>query len=103
MVTVRVGETDTVAVDVDDVLEWQLPENASTGYAWSITVDDGLRGEDDHAEPPASATPGAAGQHLFRVRAIQPGEWFVRLRLARPWESTALQDHVVRVRVSGAH
>jgi hypothetical protein len=31
MVNVRVGETDAVAVDVDDVLEWQLPENASTG------------------------------------------------------------------------
>ena len=100
MVNVRVGETDAVAVDVDDVLEWQLPENASTGYLWSITLDDGLIVEDDQAEPPASATPGAAGQHLFRVRARQPGEWSVRLRLARQWESTALEERVVRVSVA---
>ena len=100
MVNVRVGETDAVAVEVDDVLEWQLPENASTGYLWSITVDDGLIVEDDQAEPPASATPGAAGQHLFRVRARRPGEWSVRLRLARQWESTALEDRMVRVSVA---
>jgi inhibitor of cysteine peptidase len=100
VVNVRVGETDSVSVDVGDVLEWQLPENASTGYQWSITLDEGLAVEDDQAEPPASQTPGAAGQHLFRVRAHQPGEWRVRLRLARQWESTSLEERVVRVSVA---
>jgi inhibitor of cysteine peptidase len=100
MVNVRVGETDVVSADVGDILEWQLPENAATGYQWSITLDGGLTVEDDQAEPPASKTPGAAGRHLFRVRAHQPGQWSVRLRLARQWESTSLEDRVIRVSVA---
>jgi len=34
------------------------------------------------------------------VRARRPGEWSVRLRLARQWESTALEDRMVRVSVA---
>ena len=83
-----------------DVLEWHLTENASTGYQWVISVDSGLQIEHDQPEPPAPATPGAAGRHVFRVRAIRPGEWSVHLRLTRSWEGIPLEDRSVRVTVT---
>jgi predicted secreted protein len=91
MAIVQVRDADAVAVKVGDVLEWHLTENPSTGYERAISVDGGLEIELDKAEPAAVAMPGAAGQRVFRVRAIRPGDWNARRRLGRRWESIALE------------
>jgi predicted secreted protein len=96
----EVAESDEVSVSVGDTVTLRLPENATTGYVWSVSdLGPGLVLEDDRIVPSRDGAPGAAGEHLFQLRADKPGEWRVDLRLARDWESDALEERQIRVRV----
>jgi predicted secreted protein len=88
-----------VSVAVGDTLTLRLPENRTTGYVWSLAErPPGLVLEDDRSVPGTDTAPGAGGEHLFRWRAEQPGAWRVALRLAREWESAALEERQLTVR-----
>jgi predicted secreted protein len=96
----EVAESDDVSVSVGDTLTLRLPENATTGYVWSVSdLGPGLVLEEDRIVPSRDGAPGAAGEHLFQLRADRSGEWRVDLRLARDWESDALEERQIRVRV----
>ncbi|MEA3038298.1 MAG: inhibitor of cysteine peptidase [Sphingomonadales bacterium] len=76
-VRVRVGETVTV----------RLPENASTGYRWSLGEQEGKAVELESTEPDYRAgAVGSGGEILFTLKARQKGKARIRLVEARSWE-----------------
>ena len=99
-VEVLAGAED-VSVAVHDTVTVRLPENGTTGYVWSIAErGDGIVLADDDRVAAAGGAVGAGGEHVFRLRAEQAGDWQVGFRLAREWESGALEERRLRVRVS---
>jgi inhibitor of cysteine peptidase len=95
-----VAGTGEVSMAVGDTLTLRLPENATTGYVWSLAErPPGLVLEDDRSVPGVDTAIGSGGEHLFRWRAEQPGDWRVALRLAREWEPAAREERQLSVRV----
>ncbi len=84
----------------------RLPQNASTGYVWSlVSLGDGLALVDDHvqaARPTGAemAPAGASSERVFRLRAVGPGVWPVHLRLARSWEAAPLEERRLTISVT---
>jgi inhibitor of cysteine peptidase len=97
---VEVADSGEVSMSVGDTVTLRLPENATTGHVWSVSsLGVGLVLEEDRSVPSRDGAPGAAGEHLIKLRADRPGEWRVDLRLAREWEPDALEERQIRVRV----
>ncbi|GAA2295129.1 hypothetical protein GCM10010234_41180 [Streptomyces hawaiiensis] len=99
---VRVSPRDSeVRVSLGDEVVVELPENATTGYLWSVQhIDGGLEVTSDEYRAPGQVLPGAGGQRVVRVRPTAAGEGLVRLVLKRPWESAVQDQHSVRISVS---
>ncbi|WP_327639779.1 protease inhibitor I42 family protein [Kribbella sp. NBC_00482] len=91
---------EDVSVAVHDTVTVRLPENGTTGYVWSIAERGEGLGLADDRRVAADGAVGAGGEHLFQLRAEQSGDWQVGFRLAREWESGALEERRLRVRVS---
>jgi predicted secreted protein len=100
---IRVSPQDSeVSVSLGDEVVVQLPENATTGYLWSVQrVDGGLEVTGNEYESPGQPLPGAGGKRVVRVRPTAAGEGLVQLVLKRPWEDDVQDRFSVRVSVSG--
>ncbi|MFF5184109.1 protease inhibitor I42 family protein [Streptomyces sp. NPDC000345] len=91
-----------VHVSLGDEIVVQLPENATTGYLWSVQrVDGALQVTGDAYEAPGQPLPGAGGKRLVRIRPTAVGEASVGLVLKRPWEDHVEDRVSVRVSVGG--
>ena len=99
MSDVEISSEAEVSVSVGDAVTLRLPENASTGYVWSVDAGEGLSTEDDRMVPDAEAAPGAGGEHVIRLRARLAGTWEVLLRLERAWEPEPAEERRVVVTV----
>ena len=90
----------TVAARVGDVLDVQLPENATAGFRWrpapAPAREGVLAAESAGASYRAGAT-GSGGVAAFRIRVAAPGTATLRLRLGRSWEGAAIQEFAVTV------
>jgi inhibitor of cysteine peptidase len=116
MTQVEVTGDAEVEVGVGDEVVIRLPENATTGYVWTVhAVGNGLSLVEDTMVPPSPAggtppdmarfpegiaPPGAGGERFVRVRATTPARADVVLRLARPWEPEPVQQRRVTVTVT---
>lgn len=72
---------------VGEAVEFSLAENASTGYVWSIKVDDGL----EVSETKDGGHPNSIGGYYsrnFNVCADKVGTYTLTAELRRPWEDT---------------
>jgi inhibitor of cysteine peptidase len=75
---------------VGDRIVVELPENASTGYQWSVVeLPEHLELQRDRLGTPRRRAPGAATTHEYLLGALAPGSGRVVLELARAWETTA--------------
>ena len=108
--TVRVDETfhgQPVQMRAGDNLEIVLPENASTGYRWTIAPESEssaapvLREGKQSAEG-AGSPPGKPGLRIFRFDAVQSGSVQLLFRYARPWEKdkAPAREFMIQVVVS---
>jgi inhibitor of cysteine peptidase len=96
MTPVLVAEDCELEGAVGELVTLRLPENATTGYQWTVAeVGSGLQQEDERTVVDPAAVPGAAGAHEFDVRPLEPGRWNVLLRLGRSWEGAATQERRV--------
>lgn len=75
-------------VRVGDTIELHLPENPTTGFRWTLLPNPAVVIESAHMDAVAPA-PGAAGQRVLRLRALQSGEHRVQLRCEREWEGAS--------------
>jgi inhibitor of cysteine peptidase len=101
--TVALTERDDggrIRVRVGDTIEICLPENATTGYRWSVDhLDSSLFDvAGARAEYPGQ-TIGAGGQACVRITVRSRGIGTVRLNYCRPWEGAdaALKRFTVEV------
>jgi inhibitor of cysteine peptidase len=94
MAEVEIRESGVRAVvAADDRVIIRLPENATTGYQWTIDdMPNSLEVERNDLIPPGSDAPGAAGERRIVLRARRPGAARVGLSLRRPWESTTARE-----------
>ena len=81
---------DVLKIKVGQVEKIMLEENPSTGYMWVFEVS----GEgvveivgDYYAE--GIAMPGAAGQHVWKVKGLAKGEITLTFRYERSWEDNS--------------
>ena len=95
--------TDEVEVRVGEEFVIRLPENATTGYLWSVReMGAGLELVEEEMVPPRhNAGVGAAGERHVRVRAVKPGRAEVVLERGRAWEPKPVEERRVRVTVTG--
>ena len=81
--------------------EVRLPENASTGYQWSVArLSDAVELVDDDFVAPGTMVPGAQGEHRFTFVARGSGGGRVVLELRRSWEQQAEPEQRFEVGVS---
>lgn len=99
-IEVEVDEGTEVSAVVGDRVVLRLPENATTGYQWSAEPSEHVEVVASSLEPPVGAAPGAAGARVVRLRVVSPGEATVTLRLARQWETAAVQQRQVRLHLT---
>jgi inhibitor of cysteine peptidase len=89
-----------------EAIEVGLPENATTGYRWSLegVVEPILRLTDESVKPPreggaGESGAGAGGTRRMRFTAEQFGDADLRLALFRPWKGTDSVSRRFRVQV----
>jgi inhibitor of cysteine peptidase len=102
MKVVHLADRDSdLALTQGETFEVRLPENATTGFQWSIAQlpEVVVLLEDDTAAPDG-LQPGAAGEHRFRfvVRGAPSGR--VVLELRRPWEQEIEPEEAFEVRIA---
>ena len=75
----------TLAVDPEDVVVLELPEQAATGYQWTVETS----GAAVVLERPAAGDPGAPGAERTRVFEVRPGPGRTQVTAtkARSWET----------------
>jgi inhibitor of cysteine peptidase len=88
-----------VDVPVGGVAEIRLSENPTTGYRWAIAQFSGKICAIIHDEfiPPVSNALGAGGEHVWRLRAMAPGDCEIELVYAR--SSGNADQRIYRVRL----
>ncbi|TDC63517.1 hypothetical protein E1258_10370 [Micromonospora sp. KC207] len=104
MALVEVGDRDrAVTLTAGDVAVVRLPENPTTGFAWSISVSEPalLTVESSRLRRDGPPMPGGGGEREFRLRsqAGSPGRVQVTLARSRPWESSPLEERTLEVRI----
>ena len=91
-----------ISASQSDRIVLRLPENASTGYQWSVTeIGELLETESDELVLPHRMVPGAGGQRVIIVRFHRPGRARLVLDLKRRWEREPIDHFEVEVHVSG--
>jgi inhibitor of cysteine peptidase len=95
----------TVRMAVGQSLAVNLPGNASTGYAWSLSATNGdsviSTGQATYTAEPGGL-PGAGGVFSFPFRAVQTGETALSFAYSRPWDPASVaRTFSVRIDVTG--
>lgn len=100
MTHIEVTDTQDLEVAVGDVVTVRLPQIAGSGFLWSVVdTGTGLVTEKDTDTADPQLAPGASGTHLLRLRAARAGRWTVVVRLARSWETNALDERSFTISV----
>ena len=98
------SETDdgrTAEVRVGETVQVTLPENASTGYRWTVDRLDADIVRQLSAEfYNAAKAIGAPGTIVFAFEAVKAGTGEIALKYSRPWEGDASIAKRFRVRLS---
>ncbi len=85
----ELNETDadkTIELAAGDAVEIRLPENATTGYRWTLqpiskSICEVIT-EERHGA--AEVVPGAPGSHVWQLKAIQAGDCKIEIVYGRP-------------------
>lgn len=97
---VRTSGANISATQSDRIVV-RLPENATTGYQWSVTeIGEALEVESNEFLMQGQIAPGAAGERIVIVLPCRPGKARVSLDLKRQWEQKPIDHFEVEVNVS---
>ncbi|HET9617955.1 MAG TPA: protease inhibitor I42 family protein [Pseudolabrys sp.] len=80
---------NTVELKLGETIELVLPENPTAGFRWHVDRIDTTACTvlSDVFRPPAEATPGAGGVHVWKLKALRvAAECPVALSYRRAWE-----------------
>ncbi len=91
-----------ITVSAVDRIVVRLPENASTGYQWSIAqLGEPLEVMSNEFTLPGQIVPGAAGERVVIIQPRGPGHAQLRLELKRSWERNPIEQFEADVQVTG--
>jgi predicted secreted protein len=96
-------DTEQINVAIGEPFAVVLAENGPGGYLWRVAdLPPGLRlrREDDLA--PGEGAPGATGEKVFELEAIEPGTFRLRFERRRDWEPGADRERTLVVNVAGS-
>jgi inhibitor of cysteine peptidase len=98
----RAADRDTdLEVSEGDTFEVRLPENASTGFQWSVTaLPPGVELVEDALDLDVGARPGGEAEHRFAFRVSGAGSGQLGLELRRSWETRSEPEARFAVRMS---
>lgn len=82
-----------VPVFVGDVIDLRLPENASTGFRWTLEAEAPVEEIEADEHDNAAGPPGAAGLRVLSLRVLRENG-VVRLRRGQAWEPTLPPDDI---------
>jgi inhibitor of cysteine peptidase len=106
MTLTEANDGDVVQVQVREDIELRLPENASTGFRWSVVRSDRLVEQPvetaaPQVPPPQPTQIGAGGIRTFRFHPREAGTGRLELKLWREFEgeSSVLKRFAVDVTV----
>ncbi len=95
------GPTDngkTADLKPGTIITVELPENPSTGYAWSYTIDSEVAEVvDDSFIPSENSIPGAGGTRLLKLRVIGSGE--LNMSYERSWEKQPIDTFSLTIKI----
>ena len=90
----------SVDLSVGQVMELRLPENPTTGFAWSFQSDGGpacaIVSEQFFG---SGSRPGQGGEHTWLVRGVHVGTCQFKLAYRRSWEPAAPSPEVFQLKV----
>jgi inhibitor of cysteine peptidase len=75
----------------------RIPANPTTGYAWEIESCDSRLRCLELAYRRTSSRIGGGGIQRFEVTALEAGDFNIRFRLRRPWETEAKEVRTYRI------
>jgi len=87
----------TVEVSAGSVVTVRLPENATTGYRWTVETAAGLEQVDERFESGGGI--GSTGAHELQFRASRVGSFDLRMKHWREWEGERSVDRRFTVKI----
>lgn len=91
-------------MNVGEVLQFNVPENPSTGYQWQLLQPlKNFKTEETYLQNDSEeGAVGVGGTKTFRFTALKPGQDYIELVHIRSWESSKQpnQQWQCRIRVS---
>ena len=96
-------DPERIEVEVDETFAIVLSDNGPGGYLWRVAdlpPAIRLQREDDLA--PSERAPGATGEKVFELQALEPGTFTLRFERRRDWEPGADRERILIVNVAGA-
>jgi predicted secreted protein len=99
----QVAAAETLRLSPGESTRFELVENPSTGYSWSIDQKasvglDRLQISEGGYKAGADM-PGSPGKHSWIIRAVAPGKAVVAFANRRPWESAVVETRQVTILV----
>lgn len=90
-----------IHVSLSERIVIRLPENATTGYQWSLgELPDLLKLESNDLRLPEGLASGTGGERVIVLRARDAGIARVALTLRRAWEAEPIQHFDVSLTIS---
>ena len=91
----------TITATKDTEFTIALQTIAAAGYLWKIESlpDDIQLLGNENQKPAGDIKVGDPTNQIFRLRALQEGEYKILFLLSRPWENKAIESHTVTVNV----
>ncbi len=88
----------TVELTPGTIITVELPENPSTGYSWSYSIDSSVAEiVEDSFVPPENPIPGAGGMRLLKLKVIGSGE--LNMSYERSWEKQPIDTFTLAFQV----
>jgi predicted secreted protein len=93
-------DPESIEVDIGEPFAVVLAENGPGGYLWHVDeLPVGIRLLREGDLAPGEGAPGATGEKVYELEAVEPGTFTVRFERRRDWEAGADRERVVAVRV----
>jgi predicted secreted protein len=97
------ADPDVVDVQIGERFAVVMSDNGPGGYLWQLRdPSPGIRLRCENDLAPGEGAPGATGERVFELEAVDPGTHRLRFERCRDWEPGADREHTVVVNVQSS-
>jgi predicted secreted protein len=84
-------ELRKLTAKIGTTLKLSLESNLTTGYKWEPVYDNEAFVVSSEYHPKSEAV-GGGGTQMFKIVPIRKGEFLLKIRYKRPWETEAIKE-----------